>query len=55
MFRTLTFVMGNLQNDRGGIANPAPHQELDNRVLRVVTLEDRQTLHNAFPDRGYKP
>lgn len=24
-------------------------------VLRVVTLEDKATIHNAFPDRGYKP
>jgi hypothetical protein len=23
--------------------------------LRVVTLEDGQTVHNAFPDRGYLP
>jgi hypothetical protein len=23
--------------------------------LRVITLEDGQTLHNAFPDRGFKP
>ena len=30
-------------------------EELDNRVLRVVTLEDRLTIHNAFPDRGFKP
>ncbi len=26
--------------------------ELD-RVLRVVTLADRRTIHNAFPDRGF--
>jgi hypothetical protein len=29
--------------------------ELDGRYLRVVTLEDRVTIHNAFPDRGFKP
>ena len=29
--------------------------ELENRYLRVVTLEDRVTIHNAFPDRGFKP
>jgi hypothetical protein len=29
--------------------------ELGNRYLRVITLEDRMTIHNAFPDRGYKP
>jgi hypothetical protein len=22
--------------------------------LRVVTLEDGETVHNAFPDRGFK-
>jgi len=29
--------------------------ELDGRRLRVVTLADEMTIHNAFPDRGYKP
>lgn len=29
--------------------------ELDGRYLRVVTLADRVTIHNAFPDRGFKP
>ncbi len=24
------------------------------RYLRVVTLEDGETVHNAFPDRGFK-
>jgi len=28
--------------------------ELGGRVLRVVTLEDRKTIHHAFPDRGFK-
>jgi len=28
--------------------------ELGNRILRVVTLEDKITIHNAFPDRGFK-
>jgi hypothetical protein len=27
--------------------------ELGGRVLRVVTLEDKKTIHNAFPDRGF--
>jgi hypothetical protein len=30
-------------------------EELEGRVLRVVTLEDKITIHNAFPDRGFKP
>jgi hypothetical protein len=29
--------------------------ELGGRDLRVVTLEDKVTIHNAFPDRGFKP
>ena len=29
--------------------------ELGGRYLRVVTLEDRLTIHNAFPDRGFSP
>ncbi len=29
--------------------------ELDNRILRVVTLEDQVTIHNAFADRRFKP
>ena len=33
----------------------APIAELDGRYLRVVTLEDRMTIHNAFPDRGFEP
>ena len=28
--------------------------ELQNKVLRVVTLEDGLTVHNAFPDRDFK-
>ena len=28
-------------------------EELD-KYLRVVTLEDGITVHNAFPDRGFK-
>jgi hypothetical protein len=27
--------------------------EAEGRVLRVVTLEDRETIHNAFFDRGF--
>ena len=28
--------------------------ELEGRVLRVITLEDKTTIHNAFPDRSFK-
>ena len=29
-------------------------EELEGKVLRVVTLEDKKTIHNAFPDRRFK-
>ena len=29
--------------------------DLEGRFLRVVTLKDKLTIHNAFPDRGFKP
>ena len=29
--------------------------ELGGRYLRAVTLEDKVTIHNAFPDRGFRP
>jgi hypothetical protein len=28
--------------------------ELDGRALRVVTLADGETVHNAFPDRDFE-
>jgi hypothetical protein len=27
--------------------------ELEGRYLRAVTLEDKTTIHNAFPDRSF--
>jgi len=30
-------------------------KELNDRFLRVVTLEDMITIHNAFLDRRFKP
>lgn len=29
--------------------------ELDGRYLRVITLEDKVTIHDAFPDRRFQP
>jgi hypothetical protein len=29
-------------------------EEMDNRFLRVITLEDKTTIHNAFFDRRFK-
>ncbi len=28
--------------------------ETEPRILRVVTLEDGETIHNAFPDRNFR-
>lgn len=28
--------------------------EAETRILRVVTLEDRETVHNAFLDRNFR-
>lgn len=29
-------------------------EEFQAGILRVVTLSDKTTIHNAFPDRGFK-
>ena len=29
--------------------------ELGGRYLRVITLADKMTIHNAFPDRRFTP
>jgi hypothetical protein len=29
-------------------------EALDGKTLRVVTLDDKKTIHNAFPDRSFK-
>jgi len=33
----------------------APIADADGRFLRVVLLEDGETVHNAFFDRGFTP
>ena len=33
----------------------APIPELGGRYLRVITLEDKVTIHNAFLDRRFRP
>jgi hypothetical protein len=32
-----------------------PIPEFGGRYLRVITLDDQRTIHNAFPDRGFTP
>ena len=29
--------------------------EFNNRIFRVITLDNKTTIHNAFPDRRFKP
>lgn len=29
--------------------------EWGGRILRVITLDDKKTIHNAFPDRRFEP
>ena len=43
-----------VQTDDGRIRHWVWTEEL-NRYLRVVTLEDGTTVHNAFPDRRFTP
>jgi len=29
-------------------------EEFGDSYIRVVTLDDKKTIHNAFPDRGFR-
>ena len=44
-----------LQTDCERVRFWAQVPELGGRVLRVVTLADQRTIHNAFPDRRFRP
>ncbi|MDQ1353502.1 MAG: hypothetical protein QG657_3808 [Acidobacteriota bacterium] len=57
-FEWIQFVFDNpikevIQSD-GRIRRWAKIPEADNRYLRVVILEDGETIHNAFFDRSFK-
>jgi hypothetical protein len=43
-----------VQSD-GRIRKWAQIQEMDGKYLRVVLLEDNETVHNAFFDRRFRP
>jgi len=43
-----------VQSD-GRIRRWARIPQAENRYLRVVLLEDGETVHNSFFDRGFKP
>jgi hypothetical protein len=38
----------------GRIRRWARIAEMDNRILRIILLEDGETVHNAFFDRNFK-
>ncbi len=40
--------------DEGRVRFWGSVEEFDDRVFRVVTLADKVTIHNAFPDSGFK-
>lgn len=44
-----------MQEDGERIRFWAKVSKLEGRYLRVVTLADETTIHNAFPDRRFKP
>ena len=52
------FVIENAEKDEPQEDNRhrfwAKIDELEGKYLRVITLDDKVTIHNAFPDRGYK-
>jgi hypothetical protein len=39
----------------GRIRKWAKIAEMEGRYLRVITLSDGETIHNAFFDRGFRP
>ncbi len=43
------------QTDDERVGFWAPVPELGGRVLCVVTLADQRTIHDAFPDRRFRP
>ena len=44
-----------VQDDGERVRFWAQVSALEGRYLRVITLQDERTIHNAFPDRRFKP
>jgi len=42
------------EQDNGRVRFWGVVKEVEGKFLRVVTLSDKTTIHNAFFDRGYK-
>jgi hypothetical protein len=53
--RVLTHPTRQATQADGRIRRWAPIHEAGGRMLRVVTLEDGETVHNAFFDRRFMP
>ena len=55
----IQFVIDNFEKEAiqedGRIRRWAKIVEMENKYLRVILLEDGETVHNAFFDRGYQP
>jgi hypothetical protein len=54
----IAVVQNPIRSERQGDARYrfwAPVPELGGRYLRVITLADKVTILNAFPDRGFTP
>lgn len=52
--RTICFPEREYVQADGRVRRWARIDEAEGRYLRVVLLPDRETVHNAFFDRGYK-
>lgn len=55
----IEFVVANPERERvqedGRIRRWARIDNAEGRYLRVILLDDGETVHNAFFDRGYQP
>ena len=55
----IQFVIDNFEaetiQEDGRIRRWARIAEMENKYLRVILLEDGETVHNAFFDRGFRP
>ena len=56
--RWIQFVIENSERTEiqadGRIRKWAKIKEMENRYLRVILLDDGETVHNAFFDRGFR-
>lgn len=53
--RAITAPIRELRQKDGRIRRWTRVPEMENRHLRVILLEDGETVHNAFFDRRFKP